>query len=110
MQRHAQFRPKINGKWFAYYQHDDSEKPITEFIYIEQIADKVSGTITNSINEAYEFSGQLVLGTLVLTWISQDEEYDVAGSMVLDRYLRVSGVAYKLADMVLETCIIKLEK
>lgn len=82
-QRHLDFRPKIEGRWFGYYSTDACPQRCVEFIRLDQVADKVSGTITGQENDVYSFVGQIVLGTLVLTWISSDDEIDVSGSLIL---------------------------
>jgi hypothetical protein len=83
MQRHLQFRPKVDGKWFGYYKAENTDQRCVEFVKIDQVADKISGTMTGDENDVYEFVGQIVLGTLVLNWVSHDDENDMAGSMIL---------------------------
>ena len=50
MQRHIEFRPKVDGKWFAYYPVSDDGERMTEYVYMKQIADKVGGKITSHQN------------------------------------------------------------
>lgn len=82
-QRHKEFRPHIDGEWFGYYAGGKERVRIPEFVYIKQVADKVSGTMTNPENVVYDFTGQIVLGTLVLTWLSHDSEQDASGAIVM---------------------------
>jgi hypothetical protein len=82
-QRHLQFRPKVHGKWFGYYSAENITQRCVEFLNIEQVADKISGTMRSQDNDVYDFVGQIVLGTLVLTWVAHDDENDIAGSLIL---------------------------
>src|SRR5690606_21325930 len=83
LQRHLQFRPKMEGKWFGYFIEERTSQRCVEFIKVDQVADKVSGTMTGQENDLYDFVGQIVLGTLVVNWVSHDDENDLAGSLIL---------------------------
>jgi hypothetical protein len=97
--RHKHFRPKIGGKWFGYYPETLSESVVrmTEYVYMRQTADRVSGVITSrgyfdpkgvsksEGNRVYDFVGEIFLDCVVLTWVSHEQDRDVAGAIVLNR-------------------------
>lgn len=74
---HALFRPKVDGRWFFYYPG------FTEFVNIRQTAGRVSGTITSDLGTPYGFTGRIVAGTLILTWVSHEKQRDLSGTIVL---------------------------
>lgn len=85
--RHLHFRPKIDGSWFGYYFDElHPEGFVREYIYIKQVADKISGTITSSGGRVYNFVGQITVETLVLTWKSHEQNRNLTGAIVLKPY------------------------
>ncbi|MFZ4658123.1 MAG: hypothetical protein ACOYNY_13990 [Caldilineaceae bacterium] len=83
MQRHKDFSPKVEGKWFGYYPQTHNGDPITEFVYVKQVARKVSGTIIDPNGEIYEFVGQLAPGTLSVSWFTEEGDRNRTGSIIL---------------------------
>jgi hypothetical protein len=72
------------------------ELPMPEFVYIKQVAEKVSGTITSPKNEVYDFSREIVLGT---HWCFHGframQKTTLLGLLFKDQLNLVYGVDYK---------------
>jgi len=83
--RHRAFPTKIEGAWFGYYpvEKDGEIVPFAEYIFLEQVAERLSGRITSQQNCIYDFFGHVSSNTVVVTWVSHQAEHGRTGAIAL---------------------------